>query len=84
MRGKTSTVRPSRSEKESAGLENGLTERSDFMATQTVSDAAFNTEGSKAPGYTRQVKGQRSSESAKKFGYSFEIEGCKSGNSDQY
>jgi len=74
MRGKTTTVRKSYSEKESSGLNTGLTERSDFMAEATVSDASFNESGS-ASGYTRQVKGKRSNASASDKGYSFELEG---------
>lgn len=75
MRGKTTTVRKSYSEKESSGLSTGLTERSDFMADGIYNDASFNTDG--ARGFTRQVKGKRSSRSVSEKGYSFELDGCK-------
>lgn len=74
MRGKTSTVRKSYSEKESAGLSTGLTERSDFAADDLVSDAGFADSGS-AQGYTRQAKGKRSNASVSEKGYSFDLEG---------
>lgn len=77
MRGKTTTVQKSYSEKESAGINTGLTERSDFMADDLVTDASFNDSGSGSAGYTRQVKGKESTKSVKEKGNSFEIAGCK-------
>ena len=76
MRGKTTTVRKSYSEKESTGIQTGLTERADFMADGVVSDASFNESGSGSQGYTRQVKGKRNNKSVSSKGYSFELEGC--------
>lgn len=77
MRGKTSTIQKSYSEKESAGLTSGVTERSDFMADDLLTDASFSDASSKAQGYSRQAKGKLSSKSASEKGYSFEIDGCK-------
>lgn len=78
MRGKNTMNRQTYSRKESSGLSAGLTERSDFDASEgAYSDASFNEASSGQQGFTRQVKGKLSSKSAKEKGLSFEIEGCK-------
>jgi len=75
MEGKNSIGQPVKGRKEGAGVSTGLSERSDFMSDQTMSDASFNESGSKASGFTRQVKGQRTSKSVSGKGYSFTLEG---------
>jgi hypothetical protein len=77
MRGKNTMVRKSFSRKESAGLTSGLTECSEFMADDTLTDATMSDASSNAQGYSRQAKGKLSSKSAKEKGNSFEIDGCK-------
>lgn len=79
MRGKTRTIRPSYSEKESAGIESGLSERKDFMAEYTYNDAAFNADApaSGQAGYYRGAKGRRGTETVSSKGYSFTMEGCE-------
>ena len=75
MKGSNSIGQPVKGRTESAGVGSGLSDRSDFMSDQTMSDSSFNESGSKASGYTRQVKGKRSSKSVSEKGYSFELEG---------
>ena len=77
-RGKETLPRPSHHETESVGVQDGLSERSDFMSDQRYNDASFNESSSAAPGYHRDAKGQRSSKSASSKGLNFEIEGCSS------
>ena len=75
MKGKNSMVRRTYSEKESAGLDTGLSMRSDFESSQTMSDSDFNQSGSMASGFTRQAKGKRKSSSVSEKGVSLTIEG---------
>lgn len=76
MRGKN-TVGKSYSEKESAGIQTGLTERADFMADDLLTDASFNEASSGSQGYSRQVKGKLSEKGVSSKGNSFTISGCK-------
>ena len=62
----------------SSGVADGLSESMKFESDQTVVDADFNQSSSAAPGFSRDVKGQEKSKSAKSKGLSFEIIGCGS------
>lgn len=76
MKGENTMVRKTYSEKEGAGLDTGLSARTDLdTGASGYSDASFNESGSKASGFTRQVKGKRNSESASEKGVSLTIEG---------
>lgn len=77
MRGKTSTVQKSYSEKESAGIATGLTERSDFEADDKLTDASFSDASSGSEGYSRQAKGKLAEKSVSEKGNSFVVSGCK-------
>lgn len=84
MRGKNSTIYPNYSRSESAGLQAGLTECNEFVASGEApySDASFNESSSGASGrstsgggFKRQVKGRRSQANASNKGNSFDLEG---------
>ena len=75
MDGKNSIGQPVKGRKDSVGVGSGLSDRSDFMSDQTMSDSSFNESGSKASGFTRQAKGQRTSKSVSEKGLSFQLEG---------
>ena len=75
MEGKNSTIQRNYSRKDGTGVQSGLTENKEFKSDQTMSDSAFNQDGSGQQGYTRQVKGKRSNMSVSEKGYSFDLEG---------
>lgn len=77
MKGKNTMVRKTYSEKESAGLDTGLSARSDFAADDLLTDASFNDSSSGQQGYTRQVKGKLKSKGVSEKGVSLTISGCK-------
>lgn len=77
-RGEETLPRKAYHEKESVGVADGLSERSDFMSNQRYNDAAFNTSSANSgnAGFQRDAKGQRKSKSVSSKGLSFEIDGC--------
>ena len=76
MKGSNSLGTKSMSSAESAGIQSGTTEVSQFSSDDPVCDASFNETGSGSPGFTRQVKGQESSKSVSSKGKSFAVQGC--------
>ena len=78
MRGKNTMVRKTYSEKESAGLDTGLSMTSGFDSDQLLADASFSDGSSGSQGYSRQAKGKLSSKSVSEKGVSLTIDGCKS------
>lgn len=88
-RGEETLPRKSYHETESAGVADGLSERSDFMSNQRYNDATFNTSSSQAgsAGFQRDAKGKRNSKTVSSKGLSFEIDGCGddgAGNDSDY
>jgi hypothetical protein len=77
MKGKNTMNRKTYSEKESAGLDTGLSSRSDFMSDDLLTDASFSDASSGSQGYSRQAKGQEASKSVSEKGQSLTIRGCK-------
>jgi hypothetical protein len=73
MRGTNTLSQGSFHRKDSAGLQSGVTECNEFESDQTMNDSSFNQDSSGQQGFTRQVKGKRTSSSAKEKGKSFDI-----------
>jgi len=73
MKGKSTTIRGSYTGGgDSAGVKDGLSERSD-LDTENIHDFKMNNSGSGAPGYTRQSIKKRASKSVKEKGHSFDM-----------
>lgn len=77
MKGKNTMVRKSYSRKESAGLDSGLSARSDFSSDDLLTDASFSDGSSGSQGYSRQAKGQEAKKSVSEKGVSLTICGAK-------
>lgn len=74
--GKNNQQRPARSRTESAGVADGLSERSDCAVLDGVTkDVGFSDKSSAAAGggYSREALGKRTSQSVKDKGNTFEL-----------
>lgn len=73
MKGKSTTIRGAYTGGgDSAGVEDGLSARSD-LDTENLHDFSINNSGSGAPGFTRQAIKKRGSKSVKEKGHTFDM-----------